>query len=577
MPEMRVAAVKAALKGCATYVAQGFSPAVMLTVVFVASALAQQTRDHARPTQGRARITGTVTAADTGTPVRRAAVRLLSSGRQLDTAVTDPNGRFEFVELPAGTYTVAASKAGFVTASFGQKSYGGEPQSIELTGSQRFDAAHIRLLRGGVMTGRVFDEFGDPIPEASIHAARTRYVQGMRRLDVVTTATSNDIGQFRLYGLTPGTYYLSGTFRAPQNMPMRDRGVMFQGPAGLSTFVETYYPGGLTVERARPLQVEAGQEIANLEFTLQPVRLVRLSGRVVDSRGRPVSGARVALLSTGRDAIVVGNMISMREKRTTEDGAFQLTGIAPGEYRLDVRPSKDVNAVEDEYASLPVSVPDDVEGLIVTTSRGRTISGRVIVEGATFDAEAMVRMSINAFDVLGGGGTDASTPPAPSIAPDGSFQIRGLIGTPVVRLTRLPQGWMLKAVRVQGDDVTDRGVEMRGVDVSDVEVIVARETQAHGIVVDARGQPAPDRGVIVFSEDRTRWSGFLNRHVRSARAGLDGTFAIAGLPAGDYLVAAVEPPEDDWMTLENLDRLRATATRFTLADGAQKALRLVLR
>lgn len=561
MPAMRVVLILAAL------------------FIIAGAAAAQQRRDPARLAKGTARIGGMVTAADTGLPVRRAAVRLMMSGRQYDVAVTDPDGRFEFLELPVGTYTVAASKAGFVTASFGETSYGSHPQEIELADAQRFNAAHIRLARGGVLTGRVFDEFGEPIPEAAVHASRVRYVEGMRSLDVVRTATSNDVGQFRLYGLAPGTYYLSGTVRTVGDAPMRDPGAMMQGIGGTPTFAQTFYPAGISADGARPIVVEPGQEISNLEFTLQPVRLLRLSGRVVDSRGRSAARARVMLQSAGRDAVMIGNMIIVLEKQTTDEGEFQLSGIVPGDYRIEVRPAKESNSLEEEYASVPVSLASgDVDGFVIATSRGHALSGRVIVEGGAFDADTFSPMTVNAFDIAGGGGVMGTRPPpGPDVASDGTFQIRGLIGTRVIRVDRIPEGWMLKAVRVQADDVTDRGVEIRGADVGDVEVVIARATEASGIVVDSKGQPAGDRAVVVFSVDSKRWSGFLNRYVMSARAGTDGTFAIGRIPPGEYFAVVVDPPADEWMAPENLDRLRSRATRFTLADGEQKTLRLAMR
>jgi protocatechuate 3,4-dioxygenase beta subunit len=566
-------------------------PAVPLALVLaLALTLASRPDLSAQEPKGTARIRGTVTVADTGMPLRRAAVRLSTTGAPNASTTTDANGQFEFVDLRAGEYTVTAVKGGFVQLSFGQQSIGGAARRIQLAAGQRFDAAHIKLPRGGVLTGRVFDEFGDPIPEASVQVFRSQYMQGIRRLTAVRTTTSNDIGQFRVYGLAPGTYYLAGTVRSTPMVFQGNPALMPDPERGGEGFAQTFYPAALSPGDARPLTVDAGQEIANLDFALQPVRLVRISGRVVDSRGRPAPGTTVWLNSTRPDSVAIGGA---KTARTNAEGLFTLTGIAPGDYRIDVRATADLEALAKgggigtrqdpaaELASFPVSVVgDDIDGLVVTTSRGYSMSGRLIVEGSAANPAARRRVMVATYEVSAGAAVSGVLGATGSqVQEDLTFQIRGLIGTRVIRVVGLPEGWALRSVRLDGADVTDAGIEFRQGDVSDVEVIVtATPTRIDGTLVNEKGQPAGDRTVIVFSADTTRWSGFMNRYVTSSRAAADGTFRIAALPPGAYFAAVVEPVGDsEWMAPENLDRLRAAATKFILVEGEKKTLRLVLR
>ena len=72
--------------------------------------------------RGTAILRGQIVAADNGTPIRRAQVRVSSpDAREGRIATTDAQGRFEIRELPAGRYQMTASKGGFVTLQFGQR------------------------------------------------------------------------------------------------------------------------------------------------------------------------------------------------------------------------------------------------------------------------------------------------------------------------------------------------------------------------------------------------------------------------------------------------------------------------
>ena len=128
----------------------------------------------AQPEQtGTAVIKGHVVAADTGRPLRRAQVRL--SGAELRggrLATTDAEGRYEFKELPAGRYTLSVSKGGYVTLAFGQRRPFESGKPIELLDAQVIDKTDFALPRGSAITGRVLDEFGEPVADAMIEALR---------------------------------------------------------------------------------------------------------------------------------------------------------------------------------------------------------------------------------------------------------------------------------------------------------------------------------------------------------------------------------------------------------------------
>ena len=163
---------------------------------------------------GTGRIRGRLITADTGTPVRRAQVRISGPDIMPKTAVTDANGAYEFRDLPAGRFSVNATKAGYVTMNYGQTRPFEPGKSIDLIEAQVLDKANITMPRGSAISGRIVDEFGEPVADAQVSALRSAWVNGRRRLQPAgRMAQTNDLGQYRIYGLAPGEYYVSATLR----------------------------------------------------------------------------------------------------------------------------------------------------------------------------------------------------------------------------------------------------------------------------------------------------------------------------------------------------------------------------
>src|SRR5207248_8888823 len=72
----------------------------------------------------------------------------------------------------------------------------------------------FRLIPWGVIAGRVLDEEGEPLPWAQVSALREVYSNGKRRLSPEALVPTNDLGEFRLFGLKPGRYFVSARYKA---------------------------------------------------------------------------------------------------------------------------------------------------------------------------------------------------------------------------------------------------------------------------------------------------------------------------------------------------------------------------
>jgi hypothetical protein len=551
---------------------------------------------------GTGRILGRVVSTDTGGPLRRAQVRLTAPEIGVKTALTDAEGRFEFRELPAGRFTLNASKSGYVNVQYGQTRPFEQGRPIELADKQVLDKADVAMPRGGVISGRIVDEFGDPLPDALVSAMRQTWSNGRRRLlPAGRTSQTNDLGQFRMYGLPPGEYYISATLRNTDIM-MLDA-AMLGGPSSgasgstpSSGYAPTYFPGTTSAANAQRVAVAVGQEAQNTDFALAPVRLAKITGTVMTSDGKPLEGGIVTAMPASRSGEVGLALMGGSTGRTSKDGNFSITSVAPGDYTLTVRSVRIITSdggdtmmfratiggggsdgAESETASIPVVVSgEDLSNVVIITAKGATAAGRITFEGGTPPATSGVRVTSVATDADGPGMMAAG---GATVKEDGSFQLRGLSGRRLLRVSNLPPGWTLKSVRLNGDDVTDSGVEFKsGQDLSGLDVVVSSgQTEIAGGVTASNGSALKDYTVVVFSDDPQHWSLPFTRWVNGTRPDQEGRFRLRNLPPGSYNIVAVDYIEAGaWGDPELLDRLKSRAKRITLSEGGSEKVDLKL-
>ncbi len=553
---------------------------------------------------GTSIIRGRVVVSDTGTPVRRAQVRAQSAELRANRLVnTDAQGRFEFKDLPAGRWNLTASKAGFMTLRYGQKRAFEAGSPIVIAEGQLMERADFSLPRGAAITGRVFDEFGDPVANARVQVLRYQTTQGTRRLTPSGGGDqSDDTGAYRIYGLAPGDYYISATLRAGNGPFVDDQS------GDTTSYASTYYPGTGNVAEAQRITLGVGQEQPNMNFALQPVRAVKIAGTALDSSGAALSNGMVTLMPAdalgGAGGPGFGGF-GGNAGRVRPDGSFSIANVSPGSYTLMAVAGIGVAAFggggggggrggfavriggpggpgggppELEVASLPITVGgEDVTGLTLVTSKGASLTGNVVAaEGS------VAKLNTNSIQIAAQG---AQFQPGPfnsrpaQVEADGTFALTNLTGQKFIRVNGLPQEWTLKAVMLSGTDVTDSALEFRGsAETSGLQIIVTdRVSDVNGKVTTGKGDVTRDYTVVVFPDDSAKWA-FPSRYVKSGRADQQGQFRIKALPPDDhYLAVAVDYLEDG----ENgdpqfLDQIKDRATKFTLTDGESKALDLKL-
>lgn len=530
-------------------------------------------RDPREPVTGTASIRGRVVAADTGAPIRRVNVRAMSGElRESRMTSTDAQGRFELKDLPAGRWEVSANKAGYVSLRFGQRRPFESGRPIELSDGETMARADFALPRGAAITGRILDEFGDPVAGARVMVQRYQSFQGTRRLVPSGMGDStDDTGAFRVYGLSPGDYYVSATVRD---------GAFADGSNDTAGYAPTYYPGTGNVAEAQRITLSLGEEQNNVSFALLPTRTVRVMGTAMDSHGKPISNGMVMMVESSETS-AGGFMMMSSGGRIRNDGSFTISNVSPGSYTLQVRTGMMggpmAGGAEGEFASVPVTVGnEDLTGINIVTNKGATATGVLMTaEGSSAKLNTdglMIAAQPVRFEPGMGG-------PPNRVESDGTFKLTNLAGRRLIRVPTLPPIWMLKAVLLNGSDITDTPIDFKANDeITGLQVIVTdRVTEVNGKVTDDKGEPTRDYTVVVFPEDSGKWA-YPSRYVRAGRADQEGLFKIRALPPEErYLAVAVDYLEEgeggDPLFLEEM---KDRATRFQLGDGEAKALSLKL-
>jgi len=171
----------------------------------------------ASPVAGTASISGVVLTTEAApAPVRRARVTARSEAHPNGfSATTDDQGRFGIRDVPAGRYAVQATKPAWLSADYGAMRPGRPGTEVVVADGQRLQDVSIRMSRAGVITGRVIDRSGQPVPTVTVGASRYVFseVTGERTLQRFSGSDTltDDEGVYRMFGLVPGEYIIAAS------------------------------------------------------------------------------------------------------------------------------------------------------------------------------------------------------------------------------------------------------------------------------------------------------------------------------------------------------------------------------
>lgn len=527
-------------------------------------------RDAARAPEpsGTATITGRVFAADSRRPLKRARVIVGGAGRPR-IATTDETGRYLISALPAGTYTVSASKTGFVDGAFGQRRALREGTPIRLADGQQLANVDLILARGAVVTGRVLDEDGEPLARTRVQGLRYQYLRGERRLVGAGADLTDDRGQYRIFGLPPGEYVVSATatelegFTRRFNINPPPVSAGFDDSPESTGYAPTYYPGVMAAADASRLKVAAAQELTGIDFQLQLVPLATVRGISTDPRGG------VSLISEDG----AGPMRMQLQASVQDDGSFSIRNVPPGKYIAVARTDGVIGSAS--IAMQPVVVNGEDVMITLTPVKASHLGGTLTFESTatpppkTFGGFRISAQPLGAMLLL-----PRANRPA-QIDGTGRFTLADLLPGQYVIQVNTPRGWTVRNVYLDGRDVTDQPVEVKGGENSEGFRIVFsdRVSGLSGAVHDANAAPVAGVTVIAFPTDAGMWR--PTRRIQAVRTDQNGAYSFNNLPPDEYFVVTTGDVEQgEWFDPSYLESVREKGVRVTIGEGELKVQNL---
>jgi hypothetical protein len=514
------------------------APAVIAISVGLVAQNSPSSPDKAsEPSASLSVVAGRVVTAAAGNPLKSARVALVpehfGSRGQIYATTSDVDGHFLLKAVPPGSYQFFADRAGFVEQRY-KAGDDGTGAILSLKAGQKISDVLFRLTVAAVIAGRVSNEDGEAIARAQVFALRQRSEEEIedegvsrsreRELQAVASAQTDDRGQYRIFGLKPGKYYIrvSNYYEATHDIPVDDS-FWVQQFLG-SEYPALYYPGVARARQAQAISVKPGGE-GLADVVMRPAKTAEVTGHVVGPNG-PAADASVTLAPLEENDFGL-----YRQDTTDEKGNFRLEHIPEGSYLILVSEGGNGDQFYQTRASQKLEVSgDNINSLTISLSGGTTIRGHVTVSGpSSVMARAEVQLiAIEDDDSFGGEGR---------VKKDGTFEIPFVHdGDYAVSIWGLDEKQYVKSVRLGPDDVLEKGLQVAG-DRSDgrIEVVVGSDgPQLEGIVSD-------DDGVVIGAhvrvapEPETPYNRF-----RSQRTTTDqlGHFAVRGLAPGKYRVLA---------------------------------------
>jgi hypothetical protein len=463
------------------------------------------------------------------------------SGRTAPTATSDREGRFTFANVTPGPYTIRVQKDGY----FGRPEGGNYPPTaaihVSVVAKDTKDAS-LSMIPGALIGGRVFGLDGQLLSNAIVNALRVSYPLGYAVLEGQVSKGTDDRGEFRLFWVPPGDYYL--TAEPPRAAPTPGGAPSGQG-------VKTFYPGVTAVTEAKMVSIKGGEETLGMDIGLRPISLFKVSGQVsslipppaqqLDAPG--VNAAVLVLLSPDGnapdDTKQVGTVPLLPTIGQFEipvlpgiydlfarvpDAASQSAGGAPqawGRARLEVR---DTN-ISNVLITIPPSV--DVKGTV--TAPGGRIPGAIRIQLTPDEPSAS---KIPAYQQVSRRSVPVNAEGAFSLTavPEGRFRISSVAG--------LPQDMYLADVRQNAQSVFDSGFDVNARNTTPVEVVLGSGAgTVNGVVMDGPTKVVAGATVVLIPEVGRRDNRALYVLASSDAA---GRFTLRGVAPGDYKVFAWE-------------------------------------
>ena len=478
---------------------------------------------------------------------------------------TSDDGRFELTNIPPGDYRLyGTTDNGYVPSENGQRTPTGVGTAVTLASGQNVSNITLRLTPTATVSGRVTDGDGDPSVFTSMLAFRIVYsTGGARKIEIVQSVLTDDHGEYRLYWLAPGKYYVSAlpietrSYGLPLSFASRFGGATYwatpmlgyraldNGDLVEETWAPVYYPGTTDILAAKPIQLHAGEQFhTDFNIANSPTRTLLLQGDITDPAGQALGNATLTLTPQKPE----GHSVVLPQAMSNDKGKFLMHGVTPGSYFLFVVGGRDSFPTGGlpPGANVPLSMNASTAFIPLEVSKSGVDSMNIATVPA-IDIPLHLEFQIRTAGTISPRirlVRDPDIAGAPDVSAGQRVSAQGILVTGVgagnyrIDVSGLPKNAYVKSMRSGALDVLKDGLHINGESPQEISIVLADDGGTlDGSGLDDRKQPVAGAVVVLMPNDPA-----LRPHridlFKSTTCDAAGRFHFDGIAPGDYKVFA---------------------------------------
>jgi hypothetical protein len=544
---------------------------------------------------------------------------------------TGADGKYSFQGLKEGKYRLVSIWIGgtYHPAEYGQRDPRGRGLNFPVSQGQAVKDTKLEMAPTGVIAGRVVDAEGQPMGHVSVMALEPLMKNGRRYLAIMQAGHTDEQGEFRLFWLSPGRYYIAARIEDFQRrtLPMYvippGRGEMNERATGPvltrrrvptgeiveETYTMVYAGGVLTPEQSQMIELKPGQTFGGVDIPMAraTTRAFHIRGTVLSPTGQPTSRASVVAIPRQWSPNVL-----VMQSTVDANGAFDLKGAVQGGYNIYATASDATNVSQAMIAAaaaagVPLSALGggsvttgvglasvdisgaDIDNLRIATTPGMNVTGRVTIEGRTpgvadpdipkirigLTRDPDIMTSPAPFFPLPPPGPNA--PPTPQngqVIADGSFRMLTSPGNFRVSVTGNPPNTYVKSVQIDNTDILANGLQVTQPQDRSLEIVIGTDGgEITGIVQNGRGEPVTNAVVALVPESVAQRKRIdLYRNITTDFA---GKFQLKTVAPGTYKLFSWEYVDNEiWEDPQFLQPYETFGQTITLRPGGKQDVQL---
>ena len=550
---------------------------------------------------------GTVVDAVTGQPIANARIELtrmpvVSAPTTPPTApvplrvvrippgMSDSSGSYSFQSLDLGNYVVRVFAEGYADESNG---IGSNSTTSQVTLSEKEPSKNVpfRLIPGAAISGRVVGPDGKPVGNMEVGLFISRYdPEGRQTFQQTTYANTNDRGEYRIFPVNPGQYYLSV---GPPTRPIPGSRLITPFDNPKNQYPRVFYPGTPDPESASRIDVRPRGDLSGMDFRLNEQPTFRIRGRVVDTvTGRIPENVGISMVL--RESNINTASSSSANIINPTDGSFELQNVAPGRYLIRAQASLVIRNVSAQPAGTPsvitatiqpglapggvaVAAVDvtsrDVDGVVLAFAPPLTIHGKLQMQnGAAVPAGTRANIVLRGgipLPLVGGTGT-------PRWNPDGSFDLVGVApGEYFVSITPIRTGnssaMYVREAQAGQVDLLAHSMVVVGPQTDEIRITLGQNGAVISGTVNRPSAEPADRVVLIPNERGRR------DLYKTASIAPNGSFTLQALPPGSYKLFAFGGVQGTpWFDPAFLSTIEGSGTSISVSEASNVSVNVTL-